>query len=128
MSKADTTIREVEEQVLEHIRARKWDKTTTSRGLAISISLEASELLEYYQWSEENFGDTTDLASEVADIFIYAIQFAHKNNIDIVQAISAKLEKTAKKYPVELFQVEDEAERNKVWLQAKRDHKKETTL
>ena len=113
---------------MDHVRARKWDVANTSRGLAISVSLEASELLEYYQWKDENFGSKDDLASEVADIFIYLIQFADKNEIDILPEIIKKLEKTAKKYPVEIFEIEDEAERSKVWLEAKRGHKKDTTL
>lgn len=119
---------EILDQIMAHIRARKWDETTTSRGLAISLSLEANELLEYYQWSDENFGNKEDLASEVADIFIYLAQFAYKNGIDIPLAVTKKLEKTAKKYPVEIFEIEDIDERNRVWLEAKRSHKKDTTL
>ena len=113
---------------MDHIRARKWDKTNTGRGLAISIALEASELLEYYQWNEENFGSKDDLASEVADILIYLIQFADKNEIDILPEVLKKLEKTAKKYPLEIFDIEDEAERDRAWLEAKRKYKKDTTL
>lgn len=113
---------------MQHVRARKWDKATTSRGLAISINLEASELLEYFQWSEESFGDRDDLASELVDIFIYMVQFAGKNDIDLLQSALKKLERSAKKYPVEIFQVEDENERNRLWLEAKQDYKKDTTL
>ena len=119
---------DVIDRVMTHVRARKWDKTNTSRGLAISISLEASELLEYYQWNEENFGSKDDLASEVADILIYLIQFADKNEIDILPEVLKKLEKTAKKYPLEIFDIEDEAERDRAWLEAKRKYKKDTTL
>lgn len=43
------TFEEAQELVMNHIRARKWDKTNDSRGLAISLSLEANELLEYFQ-------------------------------------------------------------------------------
>lgn len=96
--------------------------------MAISIALEASELLEYYQWNEENFGSKDDLASEVADILIYLIQFADKNEIDILPEVLKKLEKTAKKYPLEIFDIEDEAERDRAWLEAKRKYKKDTTL
>lgn len=127
-SSSDPTFEKVVEQIMAHIRARKWDKTNTSRGLAISISLEASELLEYFQWNEENFGSKDDIASELADIFIYIVQFADKNSIDILPEALKKLEKSAKKYPVEIFDIEDEDERNKVWLEAKRNYKKDTTL
>lgn len=119
---------DVIDRVMTHVRARKWDETNTGRGLAISIALEASELLEYYQWNEENFGSKDDLASEVADILIYLIQFADKNEIDILPEVLKKLEKTAKKYPLEIFDIEDEAERDRAWLEAKRKYKKDTTL
>ena len=122
------TFEQVQEAVMQHVRARKWDETNTSRGLAISISLEASELLEYFQWSDENFGSKDDLASELADILIYAVQFANKNDIDIPSAMMKKLEKSAKKYPVEIFEIEDRDERNKIWLKAKQNYKKDTTL
>lgn len=114
--------------VLAHIKARKWDKTNSNRGVAISLSLEANELLEYFQWQDESFGGKEDLASELADIFIYAIQFADRYDIDIPEAILEKLDKQAKKYPVEIFDIEDEKERNKAWLEAKRNFKKDTLL
>ena len=114
--------------VMEHVKARKWDKTNSPKGIAISMSLEANELLEYFQWKEEPFGSTDDLASELADIMIYAIQFADRYGIDIPAAIESKIEKQNKKYPVEIFEIEDEIERNKRWLEAKRNYKKQTTL
>lgn len=48
------TFEEAQELVMSHIRARKWDKTNDSHGLAISLSLEANELLEYFQWGVIN--------------------------------------------------------------------------
>ena len=124
----DLTFEQACEAVLKYIEERKWDQSTTNRGLAISLSLEANELLEYFQWQDKNIGDKADLSSELADIFIYAIQFADKNNIDISSAIIQKLEKMTKKYPVEIFDVADEAVRNKAWLEAKQKYKKDTTL
>ena len=122
------TFEHVAKKIMAHVRERKWDTANTSRGLAISISLEASELLEYFQWSDENFGSNDDLASELADIFIYMIQFADKNNIDILPEVLKKLEKSAKKYPVEIFEIEDKKERKEAWLEAKRNYQKDTTL
>ena len=122
------TFEDVCKAVLEHIRERKWDNTNSNRGIAISLSLEANELLEYFQWRDESFGSKEDLASELADIFIYAIQFADRYDVDINEAIMKKLEKQAKKYPVELFQIEDEKERDKAWLEAKKNFVKDTLL
>jgi NTP pyrophosphatase (non-canonical NTP hydrolase) len=114
--------------VMEHVKARKWDKSNSTQGIAISLSLEANELLEYFQWKDEPFGNKEDLSSELADIMIYAIQFADRYDIDIPQAIKDKIQKQDKKYPVEIFEIEDEVERNKRWLEAKRNYKKQTTL
>ena len=122
------TFEQVRDAAMAHVRARGWDEENTGRGLAISISLEASELLEYFQWQEENIGDTEDLASELADIIIYAIQFADKYGIDILPEVLKKLDKTAKKYPVEIFEIKDKEERNRVWREAKLSYEKDTTL
>lgn len=124
----NSTFEQVVEKIMTHVRARKWDQANTSRGLAISMSLEANELLEYFQWDEESFGSKEDIASELADIFIYMVQFADKNGIDLLPSVLEKLEKSAKKYPVEIFEIADKNERNKVWLETKRNYKKDTTL
>ena len=122
------TFEEASGLVIDHIKARKWDKSNSTRGLAISLSLEANELLEYFQWQEESFGDKEDMESELADIFIYAIQFADRLDIDIPSAIQKKIEIQNKKYPVEIFEIEDARGRNEAWLKAKRKFKKGTTL
>lgn len=114
--------------VMQHARARKWDKTSDSRGLAVSLSLEANELLEYFQWHGDSFGSKEDMASELADIMIYAIQFADRYDIDIPEAIMKKIEEQNKKYPKEIFEIEDEKERNMRWLEAKNNFKKDTIL
>lgn len=122
------TFEEVCMLVTEFSKARRWDETNSPKDLAISISLEASELLEHFQWREESIGDKQELASELADIIIYAIQFANKYDIDIPTAVQKKLEKSNKKYPVEIFQIEDGEERDKAWYNAKKNYKKDTML
>lgn len=122
------TFEEVCKVVMQHIRDRKWDKTNDARGLAISLSLEANELLEYFQWHNTDFGTKEDIASELADIFIYGIQFADRFDIDIPLAIYNKIDKQSKKYPKEISDIIDEKERNKAWLEAKKNYKKDTTL
>ncbi|MGM0540190.1 MAG: nucleotide pyrophosphohydrolase [Thermodesulfobacteriota bacterium] len=85
---------------------RDWAQFQTAKNLAISISLEAAELLEHFQWSTEDQDippDTRDkMAEEVDDILIYLLLFAHKLDIDPVQAAQDKIEKNAEKYPAEL--------------------------
>lgn len=121
---SDITFQEISDRIYNHLKKRDWHNNQ-SRGLAISIALEAAELLEHYQWQDDSIGSKDDLAAELADIFIYAFQLAQNNNIDIPKAIIAKLEKTTKKYPTKDFKGKNEAEQNKAWLENKLKHRKE---
>jgi NTP pyrophosphatase (non-canonical NTP hydrolase) len=62
----------------------------TSKNLAISLVLEATEVLEHYQWSESP-PDKAELASELADVLLYLLQIASLNGIDLGEAVMAKL-------------------------------------
>ena len=84
---------------------RDWRKFHNEKDLAISISLEASELLELFQWKESK--DVTSkslkrIKEELADVFIYSIMLADNLNLDIENIIDEKLEKNVRKYPVEI--------------------------
>ena len=86
---------------------RDWKKFHDPKNLAVSISVEAAELLELFQWmsGEEatRYADENRerVSEEIADVAIYLIELADITGIDIAQAIEAKLEKNAKKYPVD---------------------------
>jgi len=67
-------------------------KPQTPKNLAISLVLEASEVLEHYQWGE-NSTDKAELASELADVMLYLLQLASISDIDLGEAVMAKLEK-----------------------------------
>lgn len=121
------TFAEIETIISEYLNERGW-LNNPSRSIAISIQLEAAELLEHYQWSEEPVGNKQEIASELADILIYAFQFARTNDIDLAQAILDKLEKTRKKYPAESFKGKGSDEMRAAWLEAKKNHKKEEVL
>lgn len=62
----------------------------TARNLAISLALEASEVLELFQWSEQ--ADSDELAHELADVLLYLLQLASIHQIDLGQAVIRKLE------------------------------------
>jgi dCTP diphosphatase len=96
------TFADISELIRQHLIERDW-QDNPSRSLAISIILEATELLEHYQWHDEPIGELNELAEELADIFIYGFEFAIKNDIDIAAAIRAKLAKAAQKYPARQF-------------------------
>lgn len=89
---------------------REWEKYHTLKNLAISISLEANELLEVFQWLDdaESRAIAADerkmraISDEVADILYYIIRFADVAKIDLEEAFWAKAERNEEKYPVSL--------------------------
>ncbi len=74
--------------------ASESPRPQTGRNLAISLLIEAAEVLEHYQWTED-FGDNDALASELADVALYLLQLASVNDIDLEEAIILKLEENA---------------------------------
>jgi NTP pyrophosphatase (non-canonical NTP hydrolase) len=78
---------------------RDWDKFHSPENLAKSISIEAGELLECFQWN--NNYDRDEVCEELADVFTYCIQMAMQLGVDPKEIVLKKMEKTKKKYPVE---------------------------
>lgn len=91
---------ELKEKIDQFNKERDWDKFHSPANLAKSISIEANELLECFQWSDDNY-DIADIKEELADVVNYCIQMASVMDIDIKEIVLEKLERTAKKYPVE---------------------------
>ena len=82
---------------------RNWRQFHKEKDLAISISLEANELLEIFQWktSEEAVANNLEyIKEELADVFIYGLMLADNLNLDVEKIISDKIKLNAKKYPV----------------------------
>lgn len=119
MTDDKTTIHELKEGVISFIKEREWDKYTTSKNLALSISLEAAELLEHYQWTETH-KDKAEVEKELADVIIYCLQFAHKNEIDISTAVQAKMALNGKKYPAKVKELDE-------YLKIKTEHREKET-
>ena len=94
-------------KVLKFRDERDWKQFHDPKSLASSICIEAAELLELFQWltPEQAHRQAMDkrerVSEEIADVAIYLIELADVAGIDFLQAIEAKLEKNAKKYPVE---------------------------
>ena len=81
---------------------RDWKQYHTPKDLAISVSLEASELLEIFQWSRDELWQKArigEIKEELADVLIYCMMLADIMEIDIGEIIPAKLAKNARKYP-----------------------------
>ena len=83
------------------VRERNWEQFHTGSNLAKSLVLEACELLELYQWSDE-VENVNRLADELADVFVYCIQIAEKYKLNIEEIIINKMKKNEEKYPVSL--------------------------
>ncbi len=82
---------------------RNWKQFHNPKDLAISINLEASELLEHFQWnsSEEAVLKSKDeINDELADILIYCVLMADALDVDITEIIKLKIDKNHQKYPV----------------------------
>ena len=85
------------EAMHEFVESKGWlaedsPKQQTQRNLAISLVLEATEVLEHFQWDEKS-SQPDELADELADVMLYLLQLASFNNIDLGEAVMAKLQK-----------------------------------
>ena len=81
-------------------KERDWDQFHTPENLAKSISIEAGELLECFQWSGKDY-DLLQVKEELADVLSYCIQMSMVLDLDIREIVLEKLRKTGEKYPVE---------------------------
>lgn len=96
-------MKDIIEVLREFNQAREWGQFHSPCNLAKSICIEAAELLADFQWTDPitHTGYKERAEEEIADIMIYALIFCDKMGIDPVEAIRAKIELNAKKYPVE---------------------------
>ncbi|HEV2402687.1 MAG TPA: nucleotide pyrophosphohydrolase [Candidatus Saccharimonadales bacterium] len=97
------TLDQIKAVILPYLLERGWDKLEP-RDLATSIVIEATELLEHFQWGTPDIEDRrAHIRDELADTFTYLIEFAMRLDIDIAEAFHDKLERVKQKYPVSLF-------------------------
>ena len=83
---------------------REWDQFHSPKNLAIALSVEASELLEHFQWITEEQSKSIQLGEvrkEMGDVLLYLIRLADKLDVDLIEAAQSKLLENAEKYPVE---------------------------
>ncbi len=97
---------DLKKKLLEFRRERDWEKFHRPKDLAVSLVIEASELLEHFQWKtdEEVAGmlkgkSAEGVAEEIADIAIYLTYLCHDLGFDIGEIVAAKLDRNRKKYP-----------------------------
>ncbi|MBQ2309209.1 MAG: nucleotide pyrophosphohydrolase [Erysipelotrichales bacterium] len=92
----DETIRRIQ----KFTEDRDWDQFHSPSNLAKSIVIEASELLECFQWDDVHF-DREHAAEEIADVMTYCLQMCDKLGLDPDEIINRKCDQNEKKYPVE---------------------------
>lgn len=100
-------INELTKKIIEFRNERDWLQFHTPKNLAISLSLEASEVLEHFQWKtdgeiNEYLADhKEEIGDELGDVLNYLLLLANAADIDIIQAAEAKIKKNEIKYPIE---------------------------
>jgi len=111
MPDQDTTISELRLLVRRFVEARDWQQFHNPKDLCISLSIEAAELLEEYQWmNAEEVAEAAEdpeararVAAELADVLIYAMSLANALDIDVASSIEQKLDANDRKYPPEAY-------------------------
>ena len=89
---------ELRDEIIKFQKERDWKKFHTPENLAKSISIEAAELLEHFQWGKEY--DIDEVADELSDVLNYCILMADALDLDVKEIVLNKMEKNALKYPV----------------------------
>jgi len=97
----------VKKQLADFAAERDWEQYHTPKNLSMALSVEASELVEIFQWltPEQSTaimesGEKEHVEEELADILIYLIRLADKLGVDLEQAMAEKIVKNGKKHPV----------------------------
>jgi NTP pyrophosphatase (non-canonical NTP hydrolase) len=90
--------------IKQFVADRNWEQFHEPKNLAISLNLEAAEVLELFQWTKDNFLEADKhehLAEELADVFYWLILLSNKFDIDLFDALEKKMKQNEKKYPIE---------------------------
>jgi len=109
MSKEQIDLQYWKKKLTEFAKDREWEQFHTPKNLAMALSVEASELVEIFQWKTElESNDVKNdsnlkkkVADELSDIFVYLLRLSTVLDIDLVTSLENKMVENAKKYPVE---------------------------
>ena len=101
----------INQEILTFVKDRDWEKFHSPKNLSMALTVEASELLEIFQWQKENdfleskINDVIiqDTKDEVADIFYYLLRICQKMDINLEEAFWDKMKKNKIKYPINEF-------------------------
>lgn len=91
---------EIQKRINKFVSDRDWDQFHSPENLSKSISIEAAELLECFQWDPDHY-DLQHVKEELADVMIYCFQMCDKLGVDAKDIINMKMDMNEKKYPVD---------------------------
>lgn len=106
---SSTTLAEIKTRVLAFARERDWEQFHAPKNLSMALAAEAGELMEHFLWATPEASRTIaqdaakrrKIEEELADVIIYALEFANMTGIDVAAAIETKMAANAAKYPVD---------------------------
>jgi len=102
-------LKSLQKKIEKFVSDRDWAQFHSLKNLSMSLSIEAAELMEHFQWVDEDDSDPEkldegkydEIREEIADILIYSLMFSNEMGIDPLSAIEEKIEKNEKKYPIQ---------------------------
>ena len=114
MDDKETTIMELKNFVEHFVQEREWSQFHNAKNLSMALTIEAGELMDIFKWNTPDECEAKmsekitrqEATDELADIMIYAIAFANRNNINISNAIDQKMVKNRIKYPTDEYKVQ----------------------
>lgn len=111
MADAETTIAQLRDRIEQFVGQRDWHQFHSPKNLAMSLAIEAAELMEHFQWLEtEQSRRVVDeprrleaVGEELADVMCYVLALSNQLGLDLASTVERKLAKNEKKYPVEQY-------------------------
>ncbi len=111
MSDATTTLTDLRALIEDFVDRRDWHQFHAPKNLAMSLAIEAAELMEHFQWISpeqsrrvpENPDRLADVGEELADVLCYTLAMANELGLDLSDAVRQKIAKNELKYPVEEY-------------------------
>lgn len=106
---SSTNLAEIKSRILAFARERDWEQFHAPKNLSMALAAEAGELMEHFLWATPEASRTIvqdaakrkKIEEELADVIIYALEFANMTGIDVAAAIETKMAANAAKYPIE---------------------------
>lgn len=97
----------LQQQIRDYADERDWDQFHSPKNLVMALSVEASELLEHFQWLTEEESQAlgtekrAQVAAEMSDVLVYLLRLSDKLDIDLLAAVQQKMVENAEKYPAD---------------------------